>query len=97
MQTTKTENFERLEKDLKKWVSLDGEYTDFEITQTLAKDNGDAGFFLVEHKESAEIVFAWNSPFNSEIQLSVEFKSDGTPQQKKIAKDIFLVFASRLN
>lgn len=96
MTTTKSENLEKLENGVRKWVSLDGEYTDFTIVQSILTQDEEGGFFLVDHKESVEIIYAWISSFSSEIQLSVDFKTNGTSEQLKDAKNIFEVFASRL-
>lgn len=96
MTTTKSENLAKLENGVKNWVSLDGEYTDFTIVQSILTQDEEGGFFLVDHNESVEIIFAWFSSFSPEVQISVDFKTNGTPDQLKDAKNIFEVFVSRL-
>lgn len=97
MTKTKEVAFEQLTEGVKQWVGLNGEYTEFEISESFSKGDGQEGFFLVDHGNYVEIIYAWISLFDNKTQISIEFRSNVSADQKETAKKIFHTFAHRLS
>jgi hypothetical protein len=94
MTTTQANNFEQLKSGTEKWISLDGEYTDYQIVDSLQTEDGSSAFFLVQHKESMEILYTFL--IGHDAQISVEYRTRGASEQMEDVKKVFKVFSNRL-